>query len=302
MPKDFITLLDYSEAELLSLLDLADKLCEQAHAGTLPQHLRGKSIALIWDAEGFRNRVAFELGIAAMGGIAVQVPGRLDERESIEDVAAYLCNWFDAIVSRTRSHGHMQRLASAARIPVINARTNHNHPCEILGDLAYIRAQRGHLEGLKVAFVGEATNLCYPWFEAAARLPIEVVQICPEGYFIDEGLLAEMKEGAIGRLSVTNDFMSGLKDANVIYTDCWPSHGTDEEYQHIKQLFAPYQVTAESLKITASDVLFLPCPPVHRGEEVSEDVMRSPACRVYEAKEYLLHAQNAVLVNLLSSI
>src|SRR5512142_59922 len=206
MPKDFITLLDYSEEELLSLLDLADELRAQMQAGALPQYLRGKSIALIWDAEGFRNRVAFELGIDAMGGTAVQVPGHLDERESIEDVAAYLSNWFDAIVSRARLHSHMQRLASAARVPVINARTNHNHPCEILGDLAYIRARRGQLDGLKVAFVGEATNLCHPWFEAAARLPIEVVQVCPEGYSIDENLLTEIKQDAIGKLWVTHDF------------------------------------------------------------------------------------------------
>ena len=301
MPKDLVTLLDYSEKELLSLLDLADELREQIHAGTLAQHLKGKSIALIWDAGGFRNRVAFELGIAAMGGIAVQVPGSLDEREPIEDVTAYLCNWFDAIVSRTRFHSHMQRLASAASVPVINARTDHNHPCELLGDLAYIRARRGRLDDLKVAFVGEATNLCHPWFEAAARLPIEVVQVCPEGYFINESLLSEMKQGAVGKLSVTSDFAGGLKDANVVYTDCWPSHHTDEDYQHVKGLFSRYQITSDSLKTAASDVLFLPCPPVQRGEEVSEDAMRSAACCVYEAKEYLLHAQNAVLANLVSS-
>ncbi len=300
MPKDFITLLDYSENEFLSLLDLAEELREQRRAGMLPQYLKGKSIALIWDAEGFRNRVAFELGIAALGGIAVQVPGRLDERESIEDVAAYLCNWFEAIVSRARLHSHMERLASAARVPVINARTNYNHPCEILGDLAYIRARRGRLDGLKVAFVGEATNLCHPWFEAAARLPIEVVQVCPPGYSVEESLLNKMKRDSIGKLSVTSDFAGGLKDANVVYTDCWPSHNTDEEYQRIKRLFSPYQITAESLKMAAPDVLFLPCPPVHRGEEVSADAMQSPACCVYAAKEYLLHAQNAVLVHLLA--
>lgn len=301
MPKDFITFLDYSEEELLLLLDLADELCEQRHARTLPQYLKGKSIALIWDAEGFRNRVAFELGIAAMGGIAVQVPGRLDERESIEDVTVYLSNWFDAIVARARQHGHMQRLGSSAHVPVINARTDHNHPCEILGDLAYIRTRRGSLAGLKVAFVGEATNLCHPWFEAAARLPIEVVQVCPQDYSADETLLAEMKKDALGKLWVTTDFSAGLEDANVVYTDCWPSHHSDEEYQHIKRLFSPYQVTAECLKMAAPDVLFLPCPPVHRGEEVSDDAMRSSACCVYEAKEYLLHAQNAVLVHLLST-
>ncbi len=300
MSKDFITFLDYSEKEIISLLDLSVQLHDQWGSEQLPQYLKGKSIALIWDAEGFRNRVAFELGITAMGGIAIQIPGRLDERESIEDVTAYLNNWFDAIVARTKPHQHMQRLASAAQIPVINARTDFNHPCEILGDLAYIRARKGRLEGIKVAFVGEATNLCHPWFEAAARLPIRVVQIYPEGYQIDSALLAKIKNDAVGELSITCSLKDGLRDADVIYTDCWPARGNESERQHIQELFAPYQITTKNLAWATPEVLFLPCPPVHRGEEVSEGVMQSSACCVYQAKEYLLHTQNAILVTLLS--
>jgi ornithine carbamoyltransferase len=299
MAKDFITFLDYSEKEIYSLLDLADQLRAKYGAREMPRYLANKSVALIWDAEGFRNRVAFELGISAMGGTAVQIPGHLDERESIEDVTNYLNNWFDVIVARTRSHSYMQRLGNAARIPVINARTDYNHPCEILGDLAYIRAHRGSLEGLKVAFVGEATNLCHPWFEAAARLPIRVVQVCPEEYSIDKSLLAELQRGAIGELSVTSDLKLGLQDANVIYTDCWPRRTNQAESQKIERLFIPYQITPEALAMAASDVLFLPCPPVHRGEEVSAEAMESPCCHVYEAKDYLLHAQNAILATLL---
>jgi ornithine carbamoyltransferase len=300
MPKDFITFLENSEEEIVSLLDLSDRIRDQWQSGQLPSYLAGKSIALIWDAEGFRNRVAFELGIAAMGGISIQIPGRLDERESIEDVTAYLNNWFDAIVARTKSHRAMQRLASAALVPVVNARTDYNHPCEVLGDLAYIRARKGQLEGIKVAFVGEATNLCHPWFEAAARLPIQVVQICPEGYQIDPPLLAELKRGAVGELWVTPDLRDGLRDADVIYTDCWPARVNEAERRRIEQLFTPYQVNEENLAWAKPEVLFLPCPPVHRGEEVSDSAMRSLACCVYEAKEYLLYAQNAVLVTLLS--
>jgi len=301
MPKDFISFLEYSEQEINSLLELTGRLRDQFRSGHLPQYLKGKSIALIWDAEGFRNRVAFELGITAMGGIGIQVPGRLDERESIEDVAGYLNNWFDAVVARTKHHSHMQRLASAAQIPVINARTDYNHPCEILGDLAYIRGRKGTLGGLKVAFVGEATNLCHPWFEAAARLPMQVIQVCPEGYQIDSTLLTELRSSAVGELSVTCSMKDGLQDADVIYTDCWPTGRDDAERQNIQRLFTPYQITIENLAWAAPDVLFLPCPPVHRGEEVSEAVMQSSACCVFAAKEYLLHAQNAILVTLLSA-
>jgi ornithine carbamoyltransferase len=300
MPKNFISFLDYSEQELLALLDLSARLRAQWLSAQLPRVLHGKAIALIWDTEGFRNRVAFELGIQAMGGIAVPIPGRLDERESIEDVTLYLNNWFDAIVARTRPHRHMQRLAAAAQIPVVNARTDYNHPCEILGDLAYIRARKGHIEGLKVAFVGEATNLCHPWFEAAARLPLQVVQVCPEAYQLDAKLLAELRRDAVGELSVTSDLRKGLADADVVYTDCWPARREESERPRIEKLFLPYQITRETLAWAGPEVLFLPCPPVHRGEEVDAEVMQAAACCVYPAKEYLLHAQNAVLITLLS--
>jgi ornithine carbamoyltransferase len=298
MKKDFISFLDYTREELRELLDLAIEFREKWQSGVMPQALKGKAVALIWDAEGFRNRVAFELGIHAMGGISSQVPGKLDERESIEDVALYLGNWCNGIVARTRMHEHMLRLAEAAEIPVINGRTDFNHPCEILGDLAYVKSIKGHIEGIKVAFVGEATNLCHPWMEAAARLPIKTVQICPAGYEADQGFLDNIKLDAVGEVSVTGDLKHGLKDADIVYTDCWPGSENKEEYEEIKKLFLPYQITAERLALAKDDVFFLPCPPVTRGEEVSEDAMLSPSCLVFECKEYLLHAQNAVMMEL----
>ena len=109
-----------------------------------------------------------------------------------------------------------------------------------------------------------------------------------------------LQRAAVGELSVTHDLRYGLKDANVVYTDCWPAFTSEAEHQHIEHHFTPYQITADRLALAASDVLFLPCPPVHRGEEVSDDAMESPACRVYAAKDYLLQAQNALLVTLLS--
>jgi ornithine carbamoyltransferase len=300
MVKDFVTFLDYTEAEITALLDLTDTLREAWHAGQLPKALTGKSLALIWDAEGFRNRVSFELGITRLGGVAVRIPGRLDMRESIEDVARYLDNWFDGIVSRTQTWSHMQRLAAASAKPVINARTDFNHPCEILSDLAYVRSTRGSLDGLKVVFVGEATNLCHPWFAAAARLPIEVVQVCPEGYAVSDSFLASARENAVGSLRVSHDLEHELESAGVVYTDCWPSRACPDDDARVAKLFLPYQVTAKGLRSAPYNVLFLPCPPVTRGEEVSDDALSDFGDHVYAAKEYLLHAQNAVLVTLIS--
>jgi ornithine carbamoyltransferase len=301
MPKDFVSFIEYTPDEVTVLLDESEAMRSAFKCREVKQCLKGKTIALIWDAGGFRNRVAFELGISALGGSWVQVPGPLDERESIEDVAAYLTNWFDAIVARTRKHSHMSRLARAFTKPVINARTDYNHPCEVLGDLAHIRHHRGALDGLRVAFFGEATNLGHSWLEAAARQPISVVQCCPKGYEIDGDLAAATMDGADGTFLTTNDVENALRDAEVVYTDCWPTTATEQERERIEELFGPYCITAERLTLAARNVIFLPCPPVHRGEELSEDALTSPSCRVFEAKEYLLHSQNAVLQSLLGT-
>ena len=299
MTQNFISFLDWHAEELIHIVEAAESFRRRWNARNSPPALGGRRIALIWDASGFRNRVAFELGIAELGGISVEVPGRLDERERIEDVAGYLDNWFDAIVARTATHEHMLRLAQSSRAPVVNARTSFNHPCEILGDLAYLREQRGELDGLRVAFIGEATNLGHSWFEAAARFPIHVVQVCPEGYEVNKEFLQTISLEAEGEVAVSQDLLSTVADADVIYTDCWPARETDEDRQRVRDLFLPYQVTEQVLTACSREPIFLPCPPVHRGEEVSESAMNSPACRVYEAKEFLLHAQNALLATLL---
>lgn len=299
MPKNFISFLDWSTDDLMDLVEAARTYRQRWKGRRSPQALSGRRIALIWDAEGFRNRVAFELGIAELGGVSVQVPGALDERESIEDLARYLDNWFDAIVARTSTHEHMLRLADAARIPVINARTSFNHPCEILGDLAYVRETRGDLAGLRVAFIGEATNLGHSWFEAAARFPINVTQACPEGYEVKADFLRRIAWQAQGEVAVSRDLPAVISGGDVIYTDCWPAAKTEQDRRRIRDLFLPYQVTAELLETAPPNAAFLPCPPVHRGEEVSDSAMNWPGCRVYEAKEYLLHAQNALMAAVL---
>jgi ornithine carbamoyltransferase len=299
MPADFVTMLQWSQDGIVALLDRADEMRVLWRERRMPAALTGRRIALIWDAGGFRNRVAFELAIAAMGGTASLVPGELDAREPIEDVVRYLENWVDAIVARTRTHRHMERLAAAAGIPVVNARTDFNHPCEILGDLAWIRSRRGSLDGLEVVFVGEATNLCHPWMEAAARLPIHVVQACPAGYEVAPEVLARIRSGAVGSMDCTQDLDAALGAAEVVYTDCWPGRGAPAgERALIASRFLPYQVTAARLERIPRPTYFLPCPPVTRGEEVSADAMARFGSQVYEAKEYLLFAQAAVLSTL----
>lgn len=291
--QSFLHLNDFNGEEIHKILDRADFLQERWKANHMPESLKGNMLALWFWGQGFRNRVAFEIGARAMGADVSFIPGELAVHEPLEDVAYYLNNWFSMLIIRCRSHDHLLKVANSALIPVINARTNFNHPCEIMGDLQYIRRERKSLDGLKVVFVGEVTNLCMSWFEAAKVLPIEVVQVGPKSHLLNTEIVKSMNSAAVGRISVSDTLDGCVSEAtDVLYTDCWP-HGGDRET--IGQLFSPYQITETHVNQINPHGFFLPCPPVTRGEEVSAESVSHARCRVYEAKEYLLHAQNAII-------
>ena len=289
--RDFLRLDDRSADEIMRLLGDAARLRRDFGEKRLKPSLRGKRLAAIWDGEGFRNRIAFDLGVRLMGGLLVEVPERLGHREPLGDLGGYLDNWFDGLVIRTPRFDLLSDLAGHMRSPVVNARTAANHPCEILGDLAFVASMRGSIDDLHVVFVGPATNLLGSWLEAAAVLPIELTQVCPEGYDYPQDWIAGNSPADVARsLEVVND-------ADVIYTDAWPAAAPGEE--------APAQEAFESLRITSAVLdtapetcSFLPCPPVTRGQEVAPEAMHHEKCMVPRAKEWLLHAQNALLLEI----
>jgi ornithine carbamoyltransferase len=297
MPDHFLSFFDLHADDLRHVIEQASELKRDFDTRTMRPLLQGKRIAAIWDADGFRNRVAFELGARLLGAEIVEVPYNFERREEASDIARYLSNWFDAVIVRTAGHAALQAFAAAASVPVINARTRHNHPCEILGDLAYIYAERGSIENLNVVYVGQASNICRSWLDAAATLPIRVTHVVPRGFEVDTALWQDLTSRAAGRLHASQDLEALLGNADVVYTDTWPSDGDADA---VRDSFLPYQISAAVLEMTSPSCLFLPCPPVHRGEEVTAEAMESSRCKVYEAKEYLLHAQNALLVHLLT--
>jgi ornithine carbamoyltransferase len=297
--RDFLSVTDLGAPDLDRVLVRAEELRAGFRRRALPQTLGGVRVAFIWDGEGFRNRAAFELAVALMGGVGIAIPGRLGEREAVGDLARYLDSWFDLIVVRTPSLDLLGQLAAAASAPVINARTRRNHPCEILGDLAFVRSVRGSLEGLRVAFVGEGTNLCASWYEASLALPIDLVQVCPEGFELDPTGLGRTVAGSAGRCRIERA-LDALASAEVVYTDAWPAAGQDRSAADIARMFAPLRITADVLD-RCPTTMFLPCPPVTRGREVSDDAMDHPACRVHEAKDWLLPAQAALMEQLLAN-
>lgn len=279
--RDFLEFHDLPADAVLAILERAGELGQAWRERRMPKSLEGKRIALIVDDGGWRNTTAFDLGIQAMGGIPVHAPVSLGGREAIADLAGYLDNWFDMIVIRTRELTALRELAMSAQAPVINARTRSNHPCETLGDLAYVRTKRGGIDGLKIVGVAPDANILRSWVEASIALPIEVVQVYPGDWHVGDPALINPNF----RLSTD---MRQLEDADVILTDSWPSE------EAACQLSA-YRISAGILDRCRPDAIFIPCPPVARGQEVTADAMAHPTCQSTAAKAFLLHAQNALM-------
>ncbi len=255
----------------------------------MPQSLSGRRVGSIAELPGWRNPTALALGVAAMGGNCVNVTAKLEGSEPLEDLAGYLNNWFDLMAIRTPSLSRLRTFADSFDAPVMNLRTNDNHPCEILGDLSFVLAERGSWHDLRVAMVGPTGNIAKSWFEAADVLPIDVVQVAPPDLLFSAELCG-------ARQSVTSD-LRAIEDADLIITDCWPS----EPSRGLKDLLASYRIDTALLERCRPDVLFIPCPPVTRGEEVTADAMRHPLCRATSAKAYLLHAQNAFVEHVIKA-
>jgi len=277
--RDFLQFHDLGADTLLSIIDRAQVLAAAWNDRSMPQSLAGKRVAVIADDGGWRNTTAFDLGVKAMGGISVQPPIRFNVSEVTADLAKYLDNWFDILVVRTRELSTLRELASNAAAPVVNARTRSNHPCETLGDLAYVRRKRGHLDGLKVVGVAPDANILRSWVEASIALPIKVTQAYQADWHI--------RDIASPRFTASAD-LDALYDADVIITDCWPDGAHDDQLQK-------YRISASLLDKCRSDAIFLPCPPVTRGQDVTADAMSHATCQSTVAKAYLLHAQNALL-------
>ncbi|MGV2184329.1 ornithine carbamoyltransferase [Rhizobium rhizogenes] len=279
--KSFLEFHDLPSDIILSLLDRANVLAGAWADRRMPQSLEGKHVALIADDSGWRNTTAFSLGVQAMGGICVQAPISFNAREETADLAGYLDNWFDVLIVRTKLLTALRELAATADAPVINARTKSNHPCETLGDLAYVKSRKGRVGGLKVVGVAPDANILRSWVEASLALPIKVTQVYPEKWHVRDRDLSN------ANFSTSTD-MKELLDADVIITDCWLDDTAQAELRD-------YRISATILDQCRPDTIFLPCPPVARGQEVTTDAMTHPTCQSRAAKAFLLHAQNALL-------
>lgn len=276
---DLIRLDSFEKKDIETILQRALELDVFWAKRKMPQTLAGKSIGLITEDTGWRNPSAIQIGVQSMGAVFAEIPASLSGKESLADLAAYLDNWFDLIVVRTPEIKKIDELASFLNAPVMNIRTYHNHPCETLGDLSYILKKRGSLADLKVCAVSPKGNILQSWIEASLVLPIELTQIAPEDYLVDGSLYDHVH---------LSQNIESIRDADVIITDCWPK-GCDQEQ------FSALTITKDILDATKKGCLFIPCPPVTRGQELTQEAAMHSKHKAYETKAFLLHAQNAFI-------
>ncbi len=303
--RDFISLHDWSAAEIAALLKEAADLKAKQRAGVPHALLPGKTLAMIFEKPSLRTRVTFEAGMTQLGGHAIYLAHqdiRLGERETVADVARNLSRWVDGIVARTFRHQVVVELAEHASVPVINGLTDLVHPCEILGDLLTIQEKRGGLAGCRVAFIGDGNNVANSWCTGAAKTGVELTIACPRGYEPDPSILHQAREDAKGtgaRIQVVHDPAAAARGADVLYTDVWTSMGQEEERAKRVKLFQPFQVNRALVASASPDVLVMHCLPAHRGEEITDEVIEGSHSVVFDEAENRLHVQKALLVILL---
>jgi len=303
--RDFITLHDWSAAEIAALLTEAAALKAKRKARVPHPLLSGKTLALIFEKPSLRTRVTFEAGMTQLGGHAIYLAPkdiRLGERETVADGARNLSRWVDGIVARTFRHQMVVELAEHASVPVINGLTDLLHPCQILAALLTIHEKRGDLTGCRVAFIGDGNNVANSWCTGAAKTGVHLTIACPRGYEPDPSILHQAREDAKGtgaRIQIVHDPTAAARGADVLYTDVWSSMGQEEERAKRLKAFQPFQVNRALVELARPDVLVMHCLPAHRGEEITDEVIEGPHSVVFEEAENRLHAQRALLVTLL---
>ena len=304
--RDLISISDLSRDEVEEILTLAATLKRDLKAGREHQRLRGKSLAMIFEKPSLRTRVTFEVGMQQLGGYAVYLaPGdiQMGKRESVRDIARNLERWVNGIVARTFAHRTVVELAEHASIPVINALSDLEHPCQALADFLTIREHKGELKGLKMTFVGDGNNVAHSLLLLAAKMGVDFTLACPAGFEGDPDVWRkgkELAEESGSKLRVVADPHEGVKDADVIYTDVWVSMGQEAETAHRLEVFRPYQVNMQLLDKAKPEAIVMHCLPAQRGLEITDEVLDGPQSVVLDEAENRLHAQKAVLTLLMS--
>lgn len=301
MNTHFLSLLDLAADELQPLFSLADRL----KSSGAPQPLSGHSVALIFQKPSLRTRVSFEVGIHQLGGHPIFLSNEsigIGTREPAADVARLLSRYCRMIIARLYDHTLLLDLARYASIPVINALTDHSHPCQVLADVYTMRQFNRLRPGVTVAFIGDGNNVVTSWLEMATLYPLNFVLACPRGYEPSSDVVEMAQRNAKGNVTILHDPSAAARMADVIYTDVWTSMGQEAETEQRRKDFREFQVNDDLLRVARSDALVMHCLPAHRGEEVSASVLDGERSVIFDQAENRLHVQKALMVALLEGL
>jgi ornithine carbamoyltransferase len=305
--KDFLSILDLTHAELDQLIQLAAKMkrnraSERAEA----QPLARKHVALLFEKPSLRTRLTFVVAVRELGGEVIEAPADVafGKRETVEDVARNLERWVGGVIARTFEQARLATFAAAApRLHVVNALTNEEHPCQALADMLTLRERLGTLAGRTLAFIGDGNNVATSLAQASVMLGMNVRVASPSGFELKQTTVQACQRVARGGASITltDDPVEAVHGADAVYTDVWASMGQERESADRARIFRSFQVNDRLMSAAGPGALFMHCLPAHRGSEVTDTVIDSPASVVFDQAENRLHTQKALLSLLMAS-
>ena len=295
-----LKLSDLSSDEIIGLLNLADQLKYEKKNGIDHPLLKGKTLGMIFEKSSTRTRVSFETGMYQLGGNALFLSSndlQIGRGEPVEDTARVLSRYLDGIMIRTFEQAEVEALAKYGSIPIINGLTDYAHPCQVLADLLTIREHKGKLQGLKLCFIGDGNNMANSLIVGCIKCGMSVAIACPDGYKPDKDIMAWAE--ANGDFTCTSNIEKAVSGADVVYTDVWASMGQEGEAEERKKVFANFQVNEKFMALANDGAMVLHCLPAHRGEEITSKTFEKHADEIFDEAENRLHAQKAVLVELM---
>ena len=303
MKRDFIHVTDYDKKEVYNFLELAIQLKKRIQSDDEYKPFYGMSLAMIFAKPSARTRISFETGFYKLGGHALYLGPNdigIGKREAVKDIGRVISRYNDIIMARLFEHKHMLELSESASVPVVNGLTDYNHPCQIMADLLTIYEHTNSLDNIKVVYVGDGNNIVHSWLNLASIIPLNFTCLCPEGFEPDSKTVELAKDAPFSNIEITHNVENAIVGADVIYTDVWASMGQKEEVESRGKIFSNFQVNSKMMNSTKKDTLFMHCLPAERGREVTDEVMESSNSIVFDQAENRMHAQNAIMLNILN--
>lgn len=300
--KHLLKMMDLSTEEIIEILNLADQLKYELKHGIPHDHLKGKTLGMIFRKASTRTRVSFETGMYQLGGNPLYLSAsdmQIGRGEPIQDTARVLSRYIDGIMIRTFDQAEVENLAEYGNIPIINGLTDLSHPCQVLADLMTIREYKGKLDGLKMCYIGDGNNMANSLIVGGLKTGMSVSVACPENYQPAATTLAFAKK--YDCFELTDDPIKAAKDADVIFTDVWASMGQEGEAEIRKKAFKGFQINDEVMAVAKPDAMVQHCLPAHREEEITAKVFEEHANEIFDEAENRLHAQKAVMVLLMGN-